>query len=447
MRKIQTRDVWIAAVSFTVFFFMFFDNILSTAPYQAFAGFQIESQRLVTSRIALTVAEGPKAKAGFLIDGSEPYLAQYGLQGRILGIIGRPLYGPAPYIANFMRKINFGDLSVTDVVVRCLEALVAATTAAAITGVVYWIYAEFGFVAFLSAFAAVVVCPALTVFGRNLYWVPATWFLPMGFSAFWLFYAIKFRWHKAIIIAGLLVGEMFLIYIKSLCGYEYLSTVVIAAGVPVVYYGIKCCWPRRTVLVLLVSLGVGSIAGFSGALVTHGHQVAVLQHKASVWDGLDIVVQKAAVRTCGADCKQLSGKILSGYNADEMKLVSTSYFVVLVKYLINFKTGAIPIIPAFVWILVLVLATKKLLRQNTPSDTGVAVAAWVSMLAPMSWYILAKPHSAIHTMMNYVLWSVPFTVMVAVAAARAWNPDDRLIIGEGWASELRHDTTNEKDHS
>ena len=37
---------------------------------------------------------------------------------------------------------------------------------------------------------------------------------------------------------------------------------------------------------------------------------------------------------------------------------------------------------------------------------------WISFLGPISWYILAAPHSYIHTHINYVLWSFPCLALV-----------------------------------
>ena len=39
-------------------------------------------------------------------------------------------------------------------------------------------------------------------------------------------------------------------------------------------------------------------------------------------------------------------------------------------------------------------------------NTLIVFAA--SLLAPLSWYILAKGHSDIHTNLNYILWYLPF---------------------------------------
>lgn len=36
---------------------------------------------------------------------------------------------------------------------------------------------------------------------------------------------------------------------------------------------------------------------------------------------------------------------------------------------------------------------------------------WFSILSPLSWFVLAKVHSYVHTHINHVLWSMPFILL------------------------------------
>ena len=35
-------------------------------------------------------------------------------------------------------------------------------------------------------------------------------------------------------------------------------------------------------------------------------------------------------------------------------------------------------------------------------------ATWFSLLAPLSWFIIFKSHSYVHTHMNFIVWQMPF---------------------------------------
>jgi hypothetical protein len=41
---------------------------------------------------------------------------------------------------------------------------------------------------------------------------------------------------------------------------------------------------------------------------------------------------------------------------------------------------------------------------------ALIAATWFSILAPLSWYIIFKAHSFIHTHLNNILWQMPFVL-------------------------------------
>ena len=51
-------------------------------------------------------------------------------------------------------------------------------------------------------------------------------------------------------------------------------------------------------------------------------------------------------------------------------------------------------------------------------------ATWFSILAPLSWFVIFKAHSYIHTHMSFLLWQMPFTLFgfaVFGATVIAWT--------------------------
>ncbi len=69
-------------------------------------------------------------------------------------------------------------------------------------------------------------------------------------------------------------------------------------------------------------------------------------------------------------------------------------------------------------ILVSFVASWLLLRQRTWADScidgrrskALVVSTWFSILAPLSWFLIFKQHSAIHTHLNFIVWQMPFTI-------------------------------------
>lgn len=55
-------------------------------------------------------------------------------------------------------------------------------------------------------------------------------------------------------------------------------------------------------------------------------------------------------------------------------------------------------------------------RQTFMKDRkmkALVVATGISLLAPLSWFVLAKPHTYIHNQHCSVLWFCPFVLMAA----------------------------------
>ncbi len=71
------------------------------------------------------------------------------------------------------------------------------------------------------------------------------------------------------------------------------------------------------------------------------------------------------------------------------------------------------------WHLILLFAAFTILfffvnkKRGAYSQKAVAliIATWYSLSAPLSWIILFRPHSIIHTHVNTMGWQMPFTLM------------------------------------
>jgi hypothetical protein len=69
-------------------------------------------------------------------------------------------------------------------------------------------------------------------------------------------------------------------------------------------------------------------------------------------------------------------------------------------------------------ILVFGIASWTLHLHKSLADAGVdgrrgkalVVSTWFSLLAPLSWFIIFKQHSAIHPHLNFIVWQMPFTI-------------------------------------
>ena len=60
-------------------------------------------------------------------------------------------------------------------------------------------------------------------------------------------------------------------------------------------------------------------------------------------------------------------------------------------------------------IFVFFLKGVNISAQQRKRNLALITTLWVSILAPLSWYVIFKGHSYIHTHMNHILWQMPFT--------------------------------------
>jgi len=56
------------------------------------------------------------------------------------------------------------------------------------------------------------------------------------------------------------------------------------------------------------------------------------------------------------------------------------------------------------------------------SARALVGTTWFSILAPLSWFVLFKAHSDVHTHMNFLVWQMPFTLFGFAVVGR-WLVD------------------------
>jgi hypothetical protein len=68
----------------------------------------------------------------------------------------------------------------------------------------------------------------------------------------------------------------------------------------------------------------------------------------------------------------------------------------------------------FISIFVLLNFRNKFKLVYDKEQKSLLFALSISSLAPLSWYVLAKGHSFIHTHMNHILWYSPFMLLIFI---------------------------------
>jgi hypothetical protein len=248
---------------------------------------------------------------------------------------------------------------------------------------------------FLVTFA---ISPWIVNFARNLYWVEFTWFLPMAAG---LFIAWKSESQKCRITGYILV--FLSVLIKSLCGYEYITAVMLGSilFVTVDLFTALARKQKKTALLLLrtvVIMGCAALAGFLVAIILHSR----LGNSTGVISGIkNIIMDVALRRTAGADLNTEHPVLWESLNASVWDTVA-KYFA--------FSTDIIPgingnLFPVLCIVPICIFAYDL---KNKKTDFEILFLYAVSFVTSLSWFVFGKSHSYVHTQINFVIWYFGF---------------------------------------
>jgi hypothetical protein len=423
----------LCAVSVVVLSCGFFSNCWHVAEQQWFAGHQVDTEslvvgRMVRSRQAGIFSDGGLPGAGIssdlhrrwmtpeqardqysayfeglAFDEYSPYLSQIGGQGMLFSLLdsGIPL-SPQTKLKSFY-------------------LLTSLLSAIALTLVILWFHCEFGLCVAIFVASSAVLSQWLTVFGRNLWWSMWAFYLPM-IVVMYFFRCRTASTNGRFLTFGVLVFVS--VFVKCLInGYEYITTTLIMMIVPFVYYGILhrlgVCQFLKGALVAVL----GACLAVFLSLVILAFQIASVTGNLS--DGFEHIADSLGKRTHGdpRELPEFPGKTaslnagtigvtvtyLNGTFFDVNSYLGTSnslisHVVLKIRYL--YLIALFGVASAFV----VCNRDESISTRQRQQNIALVLATWFSILAPVSWYVVFKAHSYIHTHLNHLLWQMPFTL-------------------------------------
>ena len=306
------------------------------------------------------------------------YESQYGLQGKIYRFL-------APYMncEEALEHMHFACAMLTAIVFVLITLL---------------IYRKYNLLMAGCFYITFLLSPWTTNFARNLYWVEFTWFLPMLVG---LICSIKIDKKSCRMACYVLTAVT--VAIKSLCGYEYITTVMIGLiSFLLVDWMMAFVEKDKSRIKLIFGtifiMGIMALFGFAFAMCLHAN----VRGEGNVIEGLKIIIEKDALRRT------------SGLNPDELHTEALSYcsesvWQVLCKYF-QYSTEIIAGIPGNLYptlcigtLCIFICDYRK--KQLCMTSFGLYV---VFFLTAISWFVLAKAHSSAHDHINFVLWYFGF---------------------------------------
>ncbi len=266
--------------------------------------------------------------------------------------------------------------------------------------------------AVITAIVLGLVCPSFFMFAKNLYWIPWTLFLPMLGSIF-----VVNRFEKKGKSNYLFAFTITILtcLLKQVVYYEFLTTAMIAMMIPYLFYLLEHKKSLKTIIRFFILMISAALISFIVTAFIKG--VFLYAQSGSINEALSGSIDLIRERMFGIK----SGKLneLQKYATDASHL--SVLVVMLKKAFISIKgIGFLTFLSALGLLLIqtcIYLIIRKypnrvyyIFHMDNNKCWIWLVIIYISLLAPLSWFVMAKFHTAIHHIHSSITWFCPFAV-------------------------------------
>jgi len=413
---------------------------------QQFGTFQSDSESLVTHRVDYSITNGTDSLGGFMVfpigpysqSEANPYLSQYGLQARIINSAGYYFqnFWVDLYNKEILTTVNNGYINkVSNVPIVALDtdipqikeqadqilfiicrAILALLLSITFTIMLNNISQRFGELPGLFTFSLLCSSTWLILFAQNLYWVTFLLFLP--FMIGWLLYPeLKVRKKMWIFNAIICV----LVLLKSLCGYEYITNVILSVTIPILFYDLTEGYDIKQVVKDSLIPVLSGMSGFFTALGVHTY--ALYQYYGSLPSATNVILSRASARTISDPVTttkfvtDLFNRffVYSGDTTSNILYLMENRLIYEARGVITIPWTGINIPLIVIEGLVLLICIHEI--RNTIKGVGnkslyiVSLTTIAAYIVANSWAILAIGHMKEHSHMNEIVFYIPFLII------------------------------------
>ena len=306
------------------------------------------------------------------------YPSQYGLQGKV-----------------FRHLSHFLD---SDYYIEDLELLCCVLTGAVFCFLIFMIRVKYDLLFAVCFGVTALLSPWIVNFAGSEYWVEFTWFFPMLIGLICSVW-INNLWIRRLCYIGAYVS----ILGKSLCGYEYVSAVMLGLiAFLLIDLGTALTSRNKKYALQLFKtifiLGCLALAGFATAICIH----ASLRGEGNILAGIKSIIESDVLRRVGGgDLNNFAEAYWPSLNASGWDVVK-KYFHFETDIIAGLDANLFPILFLAPIIIFIYDYWKKRFESK---EVYMYI---VFFITGMSWIILGKSHSYIHTHLNFVMWYFGF---------------------------------------
>ena len=314
------------------------------------------------------------------------YYSQLGLHSKVYALLMRALPVSPRALLQILYTIN------------------AALYAAVLTAILWWLMKIAG----LPAAAAVglqiaLLAPRLQGYGMNLYWAGWSLLFPMAAMAV-LTQSRAFvgrcarGWAFAVAFGGCLL---------KLCIYnEFVSSVMIAMMIPWFYAQFAARVPAKRFFREVWFPVLGALTAF---VLACGLRLLHIERNVGDWaEAWRLFMDRINLRVGGVVTEAATGRALEAAYATvwetlRMQLTDGLFRIGPIWF------NALHMLAIFaLFALVGLLIAPRIPKAQALRLRSLLAVAALSLLAPLSWYVLAKPHTYVHVSQCLGLWYLPF---------------------------------------
>lgn len=424
--SIINRQRLFVTLSFLVLFLGFYSNLWNAARSEAFGWFDEYSECLAIGRIARADKEGVFSHGG--LPGVNYDAAVVPANADIwfeVYLQQRPGYlsGNVPDSYDIYKSQTGGQLTFYSMVQKVLpfdnavrlqtfHFINAMLSALCFTLFLGWIFRNFGFISAVIVLLLVTMSSWITLFGNSLWWSLWGSYIPFITMLLVLEYNYKV---KRLSSKRILLYLFLSVFAKCLFnGYEFISTSLVCAMCPFIFYAFLERQKLKSFVPFFIKASVTCIVAVVLQIMMLIVQIKSVTGSFAV--AIDYIITSYTRRSFNADDRFaqypysfIFKKYLKG-NAFNSDFLSQYSIVIYFAYVIL----AVVIMSAVVYYL-----SRGLDELRKRLNMALLVTAAISSLAPLSWFIVFKQHSANHFHLDYIVWYMPFLLF------------DFVIMGEG----------------
>jgi hypothetical protein len=408
----KTIRVIVYVTALTVLTLGFYHNTWKVADSTWFEGFADGTESFIIGRLAKSRQTGVFSEGGLIgrevkiPAGKHQFSYQYELYYNDIPIQKYRPYRSNPAIQGVVFSILDRNLGWTNQTkVKFFKLLAAIISASILSVFLLWVLDVFGLFTTLMSLLLIMLSPWLTVAGGHLYWIFGTIYLPFLVPLLLLHREYKggglsFRvWFISIALAVLL---------KCLfTGFELITTTLIMMTIPVFFYALWQKWTPRLFFQRFFAASFAGILGVFACAVILSIQIA--QVDGGMQKGWEHIQQRLIFRTY-PDGEHIPQKIKDTNNVPMTTVIKTY----LGGKALSLPTGRGYYSVSFGSLLLIFAVISAMIFVTSRNGPLIAltITTWISILAPLSWFIIFKSHSVRHPHLDYLAWYMPMLLLM-----------------------------------